>query len=55
MVVTTRKEQQIPAIHAPDVQNEAYGATQIGPFDYVPKVGFREYWYPLRLGQGSGP
>ena len=46
MVVTTRKEQQIPAIHAPDVQNEAYGATQIGPFDYVPKVGFREYWYP---------
>ena len=25
---------------------EAYGASQIGPFDYVPPVGFREYWYP---------
>jgi nitrite reductase/ring-hydroxylating ferredoxin subunit len=25
---------------------EAYGASQIGPFDYCPKLGFREYWYP---------
>ena len=46
MVVTTRREQQIPAVRVPDVQDESYGATQIGPFDYVPKVGFREYWYP---------
>ena len=22
------------------------GASQIGPFDYCPKLGFREYWYP---------
>ena len=46
MVVTTRRERQIPAVRVPDVQDESYGATQIGPFDYVPKVGFREYWYP---------
>ena len=25
---------------------EAYGSSQIGPFDYVPPLGFREYWYP---------
>ncbi|MCL0101673.1 Rieske 2Fe-2S domain-containing protein [Dehalococcoidia bacterium] len=25
---------------------EAFGASQIGPFDYCPKLGFREYWYP---------
>jgi phenylpropionate dioxygenase-like ring-hydroxylating dioxygenase large terminal subunit len=25
---------------------EAYGASQIGPFDYCPRLGFREYWYP---------
>ena len=25
---------------------DAYGASQIGPFDYCPKLGFREYWYP---------
>ena len=26
--------------------HEAYGASGIGPFDYCPKLGFREYWYP---------
>ena len=25
---------------------EAYGASQIGPWDYCPILGFREYWYP---------
>jgi len=25
---------------------EAQGASQIGPFDYVPPMGFREYWCP---------
>lgn len=25
---------------------EAWGASQIGPFDFVPPLGFREYWYP---------
>jgi phenylpropionate dioxygenase-like ring-hydroxylating dioxygenase large terminal subunit len=25
---------------------EAYGASQVGPFDFCPKLGFREYWYP---------
>ena len=25
---------------------EARGASQVGPFDYCPRVGFREYWYP---------
>jgi phenylpropionate dioxygenase-like ring-hydroxylating dioxygenase large terminal subunit len=35
---------------------EAYGASQIGPFDYCPKLGFREYWYPAieaRLVRGK--
>ena len=31
---------------ADDTAREAYGASQIGPFDYCPKTGFREYWYP---------
>ena len=31
---------------ADDTVREAYGASQIGPFDYCPKLGFREYWYP---------
>lgn len=29
-----------------EATREAQGASQIGPFDYCPKVGFREYWYP---------
>jgi predicted acylesterase/phospholipase RssA len=32
--------------HADSTVAEAYGASQIGPFDYCPKLGFREYWYP---------
>ena len=31
---------------AAETYDEASGASQIGPFDYCPKVGFREYWYP---------
>ncbi|MEE9162818.1 MAG: Rieske 2Fe-2S domain-containing protein [Candidatus Neomarinimicrobiota bacterium] len=31
---------------ANETYDEAYGASQIGPFDYCPKLGFREYWYP---------
>src|SRR5262245_18514272 len=31
---------------AESTAHEAYGASQIGPFDYCPKLGFREYWYP---------
>ena len=31
--------------NAESTVNEAYGASQIGPFDYCPKLGFREYWY----------
>ena len=29
-----------------ETRDEAYGASQIGPHDYCPKLGFREYWYP---------
>jgi len=25
---------------------EAQGTTPLGPFEYVPPMGFREYWYP---------
>lgn len=31
---------------AEETAREAYGASQIGPFDYCPRLGFREYWYP---------
>ena len=31
---------------ATNAAKEAWGSSQIGPFDYIPKVGFREYWYP---------
>jgi phenylpropionate dioxygenase-like ring-hydroxylating dioxygenase large terminal subunit len=31
---------------AESTTQEAYGASQIGPFDYCPRLGFREYWYP---------
>ncbi len=31
---------------ADETWKEAYGASQIGPFDYCPRLGFREYWYP---------
>jgi phenylpropionate dioxygenase-like ring-hydroxylating dioxygenase large terminal subunit len=29
-----------------ELKEEARGASQIGPFDYCPRLGFREYWYP---------
>ena len=29
-----------------EIAEEARGASQIGPFDYCPRLGFREYWYP---------
>ena len=25
---------------------EVFGASQVGVFDFVPRVGYREYWYP---------
>ncbi len=34
---------------------EAQGASQIGPFDFVPPMGFREYWYPALMTQKVGP
>ena len=34
---------------------EAQGASQIGPFEYVPPMGFREYWYPGVLKKDVGP
>ena len=34
---------------------EAKGASQIGPFDYVPPMGFREYWYPALFKKDVTP
>ena len=34
---------------------EAQGATPLGPFEYVPPMGFREYWYPGVLKKEVGP
>ena len=25
---------------------DVFGASQVGVFDFVPRIGFREYWYP---------
>ena len=33
---------------------EAQGATPLGPFEYVPPMGFREYWYPAVLKKEVG-
>ena len=41
--------------NAESTVGEAYGASQIGPFDYCPKLGFREYWYPGRRGAQGAP
>jgi len=40
----TREDGELPM--AEGTAREAYGASQVGPFDYCPKLGFREYWYP---------
>ena len=29
-----------------EIREEARGSSQIGPFDFCPRLGFREYWYP---------
>jgi len=41
----TRLPSKIPNM-ADVTWQEAYGSSQIGPFDYCPPLGFREYWYP---------
>jgi phenylpropionate dioxygenase-like ring-hydroxylating dioxygenase large terminal subunit len=41
--VTTREGKSIP-----------YGASQIGVFDLVPRLGYREYWYPGILDKDVG-
>ena len=55
MVDTVRKEGNgHQAYSATETYDEAYGASQIGPFDYCPKVGFREYWYPAAWAKRVG-
>ncbi|MFQ6026312.1 MAG: Rieske 2Fe-2S domain-containing protein [Dehalococcoidia bacterium] len=44
-----------PAHDADMAWREAQGASQIGPFDYVPPMGFREYWYPAVLKKDVSP
>ena len=46
MVVTAPRTKEPQVVQDREDRDEAFGATQIGPFDYCPKVGFREYWYP---------
>ena len=54
--MTTQRGGQSPqrVDDAADATNEAWGASQIGPFDYVPKLGFREYWYPALWAKEVG-
>jgi nitrite reductase/ring-hydroxylating ferredoxin subunit len=53
--ISRANDDQIATSHQPangappmaeSTAQEAHGASQIGPFDYCPKLGFREYWYP---------
>ena len=46
MVETLLRNEEKQQPMARQSWNEAYGASQIGPFDYCPRLGFREYWYP---------
>lgn len=46
MVGTLPKTREGKADRGRPVRDEALGSTQVGPFDYCPKLGFREYWYP---------
>ena len=34
---------------------EAQGATPLSPFEFVPPLGFREYWYPALFKKEVGP
>src|SRR6266550_4382113 len=46
MLKTLHETEETKKIREREVKEEARGASQIGPFDYCPKLGFREYWYP---------
>ena len=46
MVETLVKTNGTQVAQENETKEEAYSASQIGPFDYCPKLGFREYWYP---------
>ena len=46
MVDTLSRPKTSPVTQGRETRDEAYGSSQIGPFDYCPKLGFREYWYP---------
>ena len=58
IAATTGKGQAIDGsqlAHDADMAwREAHGASQIGPFDYVPPMGFREYWYPCVMKKEIG-
>ncbi len=44
--MVSKGDGNLPVGEAESAGREAWGASQIGPFDFVPKLGFREYWYP---------
>jgi phenylpropionate dioxygenase-like ring-hydroxylating dioxygenase large terminal subunit len=46
MVETLPRASETLVAQEEETNREAYNASQIGPFDYCPKLGFREYWYP---------
>lgn len=46
----------VPLAHDAEMAwREAQGATPLGPFEYVPPMGFREYWYPGVFKKDVGP
>src|SRR5262245_10025041 len=46
MLTLTGESKDAVRVRESTLREEASGASQIGPFDYCPKLGFREYWYP---------
>ena len=46
MLKTLQEADEVRKVREREIKDEARGASQIGPFDYCPRLGFREYWYP---------
>jgi phenylpropionate dioxygenase-like ring-hydroxylating dioxygenase large terminal subunit len=46
MLKTLHEPEEQKQSRQTEIKEEARGASQIGPFDFCPRLGFREYWYP---------
>ena len=46
MLEVMQESEESRQLRQREIKAEARGASQVGPFDYCPRMGFREYWYP---------